>query len=388
MTTDGACDTLRLVSPTTGLALTSDGDALLTDGVETWPVLHGIPYLRIGREDVRNEAVERIRSGDREGALVLLLADRRDDLIPPADFEEIRELTLPAATLGDAMRGLNYGAMEPYITHRFSLPTYLSGLSLLSLHAPVRGTLFELGCGAGHFLHAWSVRGPSIGADLVFSYLWLARRFTSPASHLVCFDATGPFPILARAADVVLCHDALHYLADIPHAVCELCRVCPDGPMLCGHVHNAAVESVSFGKPLSLKEYRRLLCPDASYDDNELVVAALHGPGYSICANADTTTKAFAFASGCGGEFGATIRAESDLTIAPRGSRLSLNPLFTRGALTGVGRKFIEEFVHDWDYLRDPGASREWLPHDLLANNSNLHAERRRLLLRLPEAWR
>src|SRR6185437_9371818 len=47
----------ELVSPETGAALRADSDHSLTDGDTRWPVFEGIPYLRAGREEVRDAAL-------------------------------------------------------------------------------------------------------------------------------------------------------------------------------------------------------------------------------------------------------------------------------------------------------------------------------------------
>ncbi len=72
----GPADRNILYSPVSGLSLNRDTDHSLSDGAgEHWPVVDGIAYLRTGREALVRDALAALDDGDREGALVLLLAD-------------------------------------------------------------------------------------------------------------------------------------------------------------------------------------------------------------------------------------------------------------------------------------------------------------------------
>ena len=61
-----------------GVPLHADTRSTLHDGERRWPVVAGIPWLREGRDDVRERAVAALDAGDAEGAAVLLLADADD----------------------------------------------------------------------------------------------------------------------------------------------------------------------------------------------------------------------------------------------------------------------------------------------------------------------
>ena len=68
---------LPLLSPVTGGRLVKERPGILRDvDGRRWPVVDGIPYLRVGRDMLVEEAVGRLASGDREGALVALLGDQ------------------------------------------------------------------------------------------------------------------------------------------------------------------------------------------------------------------------------------------------------------------------------------------------------------------------
>ena len=78
-----------LLSPTTGRPLFAGRPGSLTDGVERWPVVAGIPYLRTGRDALRDAALAAIDRGDERTALALLLRDQDDwARIPPPSLDE------------------------------------------------------------------------------------------------------------------------------------------------------------------------------------------------------------------------------------------------------------------------------------------------------------
>ena len=234
------------------------------------PVVAGIPYLRTGRAELRAHVLERLDAGDEHGALVALLADQDDWWTEPPPPREQLEQAIAAPTLREAMALLGFGRVGDYFAFRWSDPTFLSGLALLDAHAGEVDSAFELGCGAGHLLRELSLRGVRVaGGDVVFAKLWLAKRFVVPEADLVCFDAASPFPVESGSADLALCHDALHYLPDIPHAVAELRRIATRA-VLVGHAHNATVDNLSSGAPLDVDGYAALLPGARLYDDDEL----------------------------------------------------------------------------------------------------------------------
>ncbi|WP_375460598.1 class I SAM-dependent methyltransferase [uncultured Enterovirga sp.] len=271
-----------LVSPVSGERLRPDGPDLLTDGAARWPILDGIPYLRTGRETLVAEAVRRIESGDREAALVLLLADQDDWWDGPAPSEaDLRRLVRErdALTLREAMGLLAFGRVGDYFAHRWSDPTYLAGLALLDAHWTEPASAFELACGIGHYLRDLSLRGVRVaGGDVVFAKLWLARHWVAPEAALVCFDARSPWPLAARRYDLALCQDAFYFLEPKAEILARLrTLVSPHGTLAVGHVHSREAANMSAGSGMSATEIEAAF-PDATiYDDAELTVAATEG---------------------------------------------------------------------------------------------------------------
>ncbi|GAA4759526.1 MULTISPECIES: methyltransferase domain-containing protein [Streptomyces] len=379
-----------LRSPVTGDPLTWAGPHLLTDGTTLWPCPDGIPYLRTGRDGLRARAVDALRAGEVDRALALLLCDRKDDTVPPADPAAALAAATGATTAAAAMAGLGYGGLAPYFLHRWCQPTYLSGLALLDAHAPTGSTLFEIACGAGHFLRTWTERsGPAIGSDLVFSHLWIARTFCAPDSDLVCFDADGPFPLADGAAGAALSHDSFHYFRDKRHVLAELLRVSGTGPVLLGHVHDAGHANFSPGLPLTADGYRELLAPDHCYDDEALTEAALRG---RTVVPADRGrpqgAAALAFVRRATGAPGTPGR----LTAPLPGRPLRVNPLLTDDGPRWPDEQFAREFADGWPYLRElsrpPRATVAAARAGRAGSDPDVdRAARRRALVDLPESW-
>jgi len=379
-----------LRSPTTGRPLHEVDPFILSDGDELWPCFDGIPFLRIGRDALRERALDAIRNGDPLDALALLLTDRKDETIPPADFEEAKRVARGVATVGEAMSGLGYGGMAPYMYHRWCLPTYLSGLALLEAHAPQGATLFEVGCGMGHFLRSWiDNSGPAIGSDLVFSNLWLAHRFVAPLANLVCFDANNSFPLDSRCADVSFGQDAFHYFRRKEHVMSEMRRVSSRGIVLLGHVHNAKRDNFSAGLPLELDCYTACVEPSVVYDDEALTNAALTGvPAKPVPLSSELRdVEAFAFA--CGEVSGLCTPR---LTFPRHGTVLQLNPLITQEGVTWPSVRFQQEFANGWSYWKDMRFPPQRVVEAARAGLAGIDPEcdwyiRRRVVLDLPEGW-
>ena len=191
-----------LVSPVSGTALSHDTPhSLGTEDQpgERWPVVEDIPFLRADRPELAREALAKLDAGDETGALMLLLADQDSwARTPPPSEDDRARLLRDVDALGfrDACSLLGFGPVGTYFAHRWSDPTFLSGLALAEAYWPGPDSVFELACGPGHFLAAFARAGaPVAGGDLVFSKLWLARRYLAPGARLVCFDAGAPWPL-------------------------------------------------------------------------------------------------------------------------------------------------------------------------------------------------
>ena len=270
------------LSPTTGHPLQIESEHALTDGVERWPVVAGIPYLRTGREDVRREALAALDHGAPDLALALLLADQ--DPFAPEPPPSITELLHLIAEVNDgrcglrqAMERLHFGPVADYFAVRTSTPTFLSGLGLLSQCGGGRPVV-EVACGIGQLLREPCRRGAAVaGIDLVFSKLWLARMFVVPDAQLICGNACGPLAQPTTAV-TVLCHDAFYFFADKVAAAAALMRLAgAGGRVLVGHAHNAYWSHGVAGNLLTPQGYAELFRGSATFDDAAFATAHLTG---------------------------------------------------------------------------------------------------------------
>jgi len=339
----------ELRSPATLSALRHDGPhALVDDAGERWPLIDGIPYLRLGRETLVQAALAALDTGDAETATVTLLSDRDDWASgPTADPAALRVLVADRQGLSfrDAMRHLAFGPVADYFAHRWSDPTFLSGLALAQAHWRPRARVTELACGAGHFLRAFSRSATAVtGIDVVFSKLWLARHWVAPDAKLLCCDATRPWPVRDASADLVFCHDALYFLTDKATVVAEMRRVAgAGGTLLCGHAHNADADNFSSGAPLSPRGYADLFGGAQLYDDAELTAAlvARRAPRPMPPA-ALQHAAAIAIAAGAAAAGPARL-AVGELTEPLPGAVLPRNPLYAEEPDGSCVRRFPSE---------------------------------------------
>ncbi len=263
-----------LRSPVTGRALTPAGHALAAAG-ERWPVVDGIAFLRADRRALADAALAHPGCGGRGGALVAL-AGRPGRLGAHAAALRggAREAVRRRETLSfrEAMDLLAFGPVGTYFAHRWSDPTFLSGLALAQAYWGAPRRVLEMACGAGHFLRAFAGHAAEVvGGDLVFAKLWLARHWVAPSATLVCFDAAAPWPFESRAADLLFCHDAFYFLPEKQYVAAEMLRVATR--VLVGHMHNALVDNLSAGAPLEPATYAAMFPAPDLFDDRELTAA-------------------------------------------------------------------------------------------------------------------
>ena len=323
-----------LLSPLTRAVLQPDGPHLLRepDG-RRWPVIDGIPYLRVGRDALVAEAVARLRSGDPEGALVLVLADQ-DDWWTGAkpDPEAVRELVRERDRVGlrDAMNALVFGRVGDYFAHRWSDPTFLAGLALIEAHWRPTRTAFELACGIGHYGRDLARRGIAVtGADVVFAKLWLARHWVVPAEvRLICFDAAAPWPVAEERFDLVFCHDAFYFLEPKAEILASLRALAASGGRLAvGHVHNSAADTLSTGHAVSVADIAQLFPDGTVYDDAELTWALVERRTPRPAPLAELAgVEAFSIEDAIGSTPAADL--SGGFTMPVPDAALRLNPLF------------------------------------------------------------
>ena len=228
----------RLISPRNGQPLTLETDDLLTDGTTRWPLVDGIAYLR-DRDEVRQPAVAALRAGDVAAARRILLADQdRFSPTPPPERAALDELVATNdLTLRGAMKLLSYGPVADYFAYRWCSPTYVGGLHMLE-RTPTHHTVIEVACGIGHYLRALEGLGrPTVGIDIVWSKLWLARRYLNVRGPLVCGDIEAGPLVETTVPHTVFCHDAFYFFEHKKAALTHLRTLAAGGSVAVGHVH-------------------------------------------------------------------------------------------------------------------------------------------------------
>ena len=374
-----------LRSPVTLAALVADTPHSLAGAQgERWPVVDGIPFLRADRRELADLTLTLLDRGDEAAALAALLRDQDNwARTPPPDTAACLALVQERDRLSfrEAMDRLAFGPVATYFAHRWTDPTYLSGLALAEAHWTRPGRVFELACGAGQFLQAFLRACPDVtGGDLVFSKLWLARHWVAPAAQLVCFDAAAPWPLADAAADLVFCHDALYFLPDKPHVAREIRRVAGRGAVLVGHAHNGLVDNLSSGAPLSPAGYADLFDRPVLYDDRELTQALVEARApRAVTPVALAGAPAIALAS----RATAARPVLGGLAVPAPGTALQRNPLYQDAAIVWPSERYAAEYGPLATYpLQAEG------PERAVAGEPGIEAlARRRVLVELPARW-
>ena len=231
--------------------------------------------------------------------------------------------------------------------------------------------------------------------DVVFAKLWLARRYVTPETRLVCFDAAAPFPLPDGAADLVLCHDAFYFLPEKKRVASELLRVAKRDTVLVGHAHNALAENHSSGAPLTPEGYAALFPDPLLYDDTELTDTFFSG-GAPEPRSADELAGSEAVCIVAGG---GNRTPAPDLTLPPTGTPLGPNPLYevedgdpARLRLRWPSDRYEAEYAPRSTYLPEEESIsqktlRKAATGDVGSDPEVVRLVRRRLLIDLPEGW-
>ena len=370
-----------LRSPVSGRILTAEAHALTAPG-ERWPVIDGIAFLRADRRDLADRVLAALDAGDPDTGLMLLLGDQDNWARTPPSSEAARREVIrrrDGLTFRAAMDLLAFGPVGTYFAHRWSDPTFLSGLALAQSHWNAPRRVLELACGAGHYLRAFAPHAEGVtGGDLVFAKLWLARHFIAPSAELVCFDAAAPWPILDGSADLLFCHDAFYFLPEKQQVAREMQRVAP--VVLVGHAHNALVETLSSGEPLDPAGYAGLFPGSVLFDDRELTLALIEARR-PVAASAEALADAPAVTLASGAMTGV---AAGPLTAPAPGVRLRRNPLYSGGRVAWPSDRYRVEYGGLATYPAVTDAPEAALAG---ANGAVDVMARDRVLLDLPERW-
>lgn len=375
---------MTYVSPLTGLPLWHDTPHSVTAGAdERWPVVDGIPYLRVGTLPLAQAALALLDAGDDTSALLLLLAENdRWWTEPPPSLNDLQTLIAQREqlTLRAAMDLLGFGRVGTYFAHRWSDPTYMAGLALMEAGWAEPKTSFDLACGIGHYVRVLQAQNmTTLGADVVFAKLWLARHWVVGAgAKLVCFDADVAWPVRGPF-DLVTCHDAFYFFADPTHVATNLKACAAGGQLVVGHIHNAASPQFSGGKAASLSDLYGLFPGAQMYDDQQLTTACATGTPCDLLA-LPHEPEAFGLIHG-------TARAGTQprpgfLSRPAYGTKLVRNPMCANGVPIWPTARYEAEYASRATYTCAPD-----IPAHATMGPEWTQAVARRELLDLPERW-
>ena len=156
---------------------------------------------------------------------------------------------------------LGNSSYEFYLKHRFSSQTFWSLYPFISLLHKNQKRILDVCCGAGHasfVISKYINPDELICVDGNFKSLYLAKKYFSNA-EFINIDANYQLPFKDDIFSSVLMMDAFHYVDARALLAKEFERVLnQEGMLLLLHLHNALVENVAAGKPLSPSTWKGL----------------------------------------------------------------------------------------------------------------------------------
>jgi SAM-dependent methyltransferase len=146
---------------------------------------------------------------------------------------------------------LGNGIADTYTKQRFSSESFWSLYPFIPLLSKKNHRILDLSCGTGHssfVLQKYVEPGQLFSVDFSFRNLFLTKKYFSPGSQLICFDANGPLPFKPGVFSSVLMLDAFHYVRNRALLAHEMERIIdPTGLLLLLHVHNTLVFNLGMG---------------------------------------------------------------------------------------------------------------------------------------------
>ena len=244
-----------------------------------YPILEGILILK--NTPTKECIIEYLKKGENEKAVALSLMDYTNDICRVADFIEPKPfgkffkkglLSFVNSyskkiykTYSDKNLSfcdvLGKESFDVYLKHRFSSQTFWSLYPFIKLLRKKRKRILDVCCGAGHasFVISKYVNPDElICVDGGFKSLYLAKKYISNA-EFINIDANYQLPFKDDIFSSILMMDAFHYVDARALLAKEFERVLgKEGMLLLLHLHNALVENVAAGKPLSPSTWKGL----------------------------------------------------------------------------------------------------------------------------------
>jgi uncharacterized protein YbaR (Trm112 family) len=386
-----------------------DGDEI-QDGILgchccIFAVVDGIPIMHL--DGASTTARAHIEAGRPDLARRAML--NLDDDAHGARFDEVA--ASDAATYREVVEVLGPNFEGGYFLYRFSDPTYIVADAVVRSVAGTvlkgGGRAIDLCGGSGHLTRSLlDLSSPApVLADLYFSKVWLARRFTAPGCEGVCCDGNGPFPFARRTFRFAMCTDAFMYIWTKRQFVGEMTRLIDDsdddGAIVIGHTHNEKTWSPSHGQPLTPEGYRSLFetIQPRIFGEAGLFADVVKGgpldlgrrePAAVLDANPALTIIASRNPD--------VFTAHSLNAARPRRGEYRVNPLYAP-VQTGDRTALRLRFPND-DYAQEYAACREYLPEEVVVTDAVLSVldegrltpeladlTRRRVVLDLPRRY-
>jgi SAM-dependent methyltransferase/uncharacterized protein YbaR (Trm112 family) len=238
-----------------------------------YPILEGILILK--NAPTKEYIIEYLKKGENEKAVALSLMGYTNDICRVADFIEpkpfgkfFKKGLLSFVNSSSKKKYKKYsdkslsfcevlgsGPSDGYFKHRFSSQTFWSLYPFIPLLRRKRKRILDVCCGAGHasFVISQYVNPDElICVDGEFKSLYLAKKYFSNAAEFINIDANYQLPFKDDIFSSVFMMDAFHYVDARALLAKEFERVLDkEGMLLLLHLHNALVENVAAGKPLS-----------------------------------------------------------------------------------------------------------------------------------------
>lgn len=344
-----------------------------------FPVVAGIPVLHLQPAAVL--AREHLEAGRPELAMRAMVGLTGEAEV--AAFEAAAASN--TSTYRDVVEALGPNFEGGYFLYRFTDPTYLVAHAVVRAvgRAVLQGRhrAADICGGSGHLTRALMdlSSAPPVLADLSFSKVWLARRFTAPGCEGVCCDGNASLPFARGAFGLAMCSDAFHYIWTKRQFVAELARLIDqrrDAAVVISHTHNQLAWSPAHGQPLSLSGYRGLfetLEPRIFGEMGLLGDVVKRGPldlsRHDSSASLDADPALTIVASRHPGPF--RPHALDTPPSAARGA-FRVNPLYESrvdGAVLRLTLRFPSA-----DYEDEFGRCREYLPEEASVNLQALRA--------------
>jgi uncharacterized protein YbaR (Trm112 family) len=376
-----------------------------------FPLVDGIPVLHLQASSAA--AREHIEAGrpDLARRAMFGIADATEadafDAVAASETSTYREIV---EALGPNFEG-------GYFLYRFSDPTYIVAQALARAvgaavlqGAPGTGVrrAIDLCGGSGHVTRTLLdlSAAPPVLADLYFSKIWLARRFTAPGCEPVCCDGNAPFPFARGAFHFAMCTDAFMFIWTKRQFVTEMERLIANnagepGAILIGHAHNERVWSPSHGNPLTPEAYADLFetTEPRVFAEAGLFADVVKGGPLDLTRrdSKDELDRDAAIALIASRH--PAVFARHPLHVVDRATgEFRLNPMYA--AVSDGDRVRLRLQFPSEDYEQEYGACRDYLPEDAVVDRAVLDGlpasrlsgvladlGRRRIVLDLPRRY-